>query len=586
MSKLKFIAACVAVLLFSSVYAATKTVVVKLSPKGEDATLSVLTALKEVRKTKATKLVFEKGDYTFLPNLAPERYFFVSNNDESLKRFLFDLTDIKNLEIDGQGSHFILDGYLSPFLLNFSKNITVKNLSFDYKRTFHSEGKIIASYKDSIDVEFSSEYPYFVDNNKLMFTGDKYITMDCAGKLRKEFYPFWHLLEFKASTSEPHAGLEYLPVQNMIVKEIKPGVVRLFYPRMSGVVGNTMIFNAEYRSVPGFIISDSENTKILNVTIYHAGGMGVIGQRSKDIFLDSVKVIAPEGRMVSVTADATHFVHCYGKITMQNCIFESMMDDATNIHGIYMKIEKIISPTEILVKRMHYMQFGFDIFKPKSNIEIVNPRSLNTKSEYVVKAVERYNKEYIRLVLTKPIAEDIKLGDAVASIDYNPEVLMTHCVLQKNRGRNMLLGSRGKTIIENNYLRSHAASITLEGDARFWFEQAGVRDLIIRNNTFDNCNYGFMFGVGVLFTGSGIEEDEKQNSKYNRNIVFENNIVNTVGPNILNLYSVDNVLYRNNKVTKSTNPEYTISADIQKYFESIKLGRFKIVHSTNIKIEE
>ena len=204
----------------------------------------------------------------------------------------------------------------------------------------------------------------------------------------------------------------------------------------------------------------------------------------------------------------------------------------------------------------------------------------------MVKDVERYNKEYLRLVLTKPIANDIKLGDVVASIDYNPELLMTHCVMQQNRGRNMLLGSRGKTIIESNYLRSHAASITLEGDARFWFEQAGVRDLIIRNNTFDNCNYGFMFGVGVLFAGSGIEEDEKANSKYNRNIVFENNTIYTVGPNILNLFSIDNLLYRNNKVSKSTNPEYKISVDFQKYFDSIKLGPFKIDHSTNIKIEQ
>lgn len=586
MLKIKFTVVFILILLLNIHSIIAQTVVVNLHAEGQDATLSVLNALKEVKRKKAKKLIFEKGNYTFLSNLASERYFFVSNNDESLKRFLFDLTEINNLEIDGQGSHFLLDGYVTPFFLNFSKNITIRNLSFDYKRTFHSEGKIVAAYKDSIDVSFSSDYPYFVENNKLMFTGDKYITMDCAGRLRKEFYPFWHLLEFKASTREPHAGLEYLPAQNMIVKELKPGVVRLFYPRMSGVVGNTMVFNAEYRTVPGIIISDSENTRVCNVTIYHAGGMGVIGQRSKDIYLDSVKVIAAKGRMGSVTADATHFVHCSGKINLTNCVFESMMDDATNIHGVYMRIQEIISPTEILVKRMHYMQFGFDIFKPKSNIEIVNSRSLNTKAEYVVKDVERYNKEYIRLVLTKPISNEIKVGDAVASIDFNPEVLMANCVVQKNRGRCMLLGSRGKTIIENNYFRSHAATITLEGDARFWYEQAGVRDLTIRNNTFDNCNYSFMFGVGILFTGSGIEDDEKPNSKYNRNIVFENNSINAVGPNVLNLYSVDNVLYRNNKFSKSNNPEYKISPELQKYFETTNLGKFKIEHSTNVKIED
>ena len=50
MSKLKFIAACLALLFFANTYATSKTIVVKLIPKGEDATLSVLAALKEVRK--------------------------------------------------------------------------------------------------------------------------------------------------------------------------------------------------------------------------------------------------------------------------------------------------------------------------------------------------------------------------------------------------------------------------------------------------------------------------------------------------------------------------------------------------------
>jgi hypothetical protein len=464
--------------------------------------------------------------------------------------------------------------------MNNSSQITVRNLSIDYKRTFSSEGIITAVYKDSIDVAFSSAYPYMVTNNKMMFTGEKFVTKDNAGQPRKEFYPFWHMLEFDAAKREPMPGLEFLPVQNIVVKELKPGVVRFFYPRLTGTVGNTMMFNAENRENSAFTISDSKDINLKGVTIYHAGGMGVIGQRSNNILLDSVKVIAAPGRMGSVCADATHFVNCGGQITMQNCVFESMMDDATNIHGIYVKIVKIISPTEVLVKLIHYMQYGFDFLEPKSKIEIVEAQSLNTYMECTVKKSERLNKEFTQITLSEPLSDKVKVGDVIASTQQYPDVLIRNCTMQKNRGRALLLGSRGKIVLENNYFHTHCASVVFEGDGRFWFEQAGVRDVTIRNNMFENCNYSFMFGLGVIRVGSGIEEDRKEDSRYNRNILIENNTFRVFNPCVLSMYSVDNLTYRNNKIEKTT--DYPLL----EWFQKMDLKEVMITNSSNINIQK
>ena len=35
-------------------------------------------------------------------------------------------------------------------------------------------------------------------------------------------------------------------------------------------------------------------------------------------------------RVISTTADATHFVNCKGDILIENCRFENMLDDGTN----------------------------------------------------------------------------------------------------------------------------------------------------------------------------------------------------------------------------------------------------------------
>ena len=563
----------------SAAFSSSKTIYVKDCSNMLDATFTVRKALNECKAKKATKLVFPKGTYHFLPNLAFERYMHVTNNGEGLTRFLFDITEFENLEIDGQGSQFVFDGYIVPFLINKSKNITVRNLSIDYKRTFHSEGIVVAAYTDSLDVKFSEKNPYFVENNKLMFTGDEYVTTDNAGRKQKLFYPFWHIVQFDALRREPVAGLEYLPVQNIIVKELQPGIVRIYYPRLNGTVGNTLAFNAENRSVSAIVLSDSENVKIINVIIYHAGGMGIVAQRTKDIYIDSVKVTPANGRMVSTTADATHFVHCTGKITILNSTFENQMDDFTNIHGIYQQIQEIISPTELLIKLGHSMTLGFDFLYPNTRIEFATPATQNTYSTNTVKKMEKLNKEYYIITLNQPIAPETKVKDVISSLDHYPEVLIKNCISRGNRGRGVLLGSRAKMVLEDNYFHSHCPAVCLEGCSRFWFEQAGARDLTIRNNVFDNCNYSFMLGLGVIQAGSGLEDQP-----YTRNVLIENNKFVSAGPCILNLHAVDNVVFKNNKIEETK--DYPLDDGLKNYFESIKLTRFKITNSTNVVIKE
>lgn len=565
---------------YSTVNAQSTILNVKLFQTGQDATPFISDILKKCKENKIRKIVFEKGTYIFSPDFATEKYVYVSNNDEGLKRFAFDLSGMKDLEIDGQGSSFIFDGFLCPFLLEGSKNITFKNFSIDFKRTFHSEGKIVAAYQDSLDISFSPDYPYQINHNKLLFTGTEVIGRDNGGEPKKVMYPFWHLLEFDATKNEPDQdGGDYLNVQNMNVKELSPGIVRIKFPRLRGKVGNILVFNATDRLCSAFTITESENVNFNDVTIYHAGGIGILGQRSKNIFLDNVKVIAKPGRMISTTADATHFVNCEGKITLQNSVFESMMDDATNIHGIYVKITDIISPKEVMVKLIHYQQFGFDFLKLGLQIELANAQSLNAYGNMVVKTAQRINKEYTKLTFDTPIFKDVKVGDVISSSKAYPEVLMKNCRVLKNRARGILLGSRGKTIIEDNYFHTHCPAINLEGDGRFWFEQAGVRDLTIRNNMFDNCNYSFMLGLGVITASSGIEEGSKAISRYNKNILIEGNTFKLYNPNILKMYSIDNLIYKNNKVVESK--EYSVPDR----FKHIELKPFMIDHSSNITIQ-
>jgi hypothetical protein len=554
----------------SASFAHEKIVTVRAMAIGADATQSVLQALSDCRKLNAKKLIFEKGRYQFSPQFASEKYVYTSNNDHGLKSIVFDLSGIDDLEIDGQGSKFIFHGYVSPFLLHAAKNIKIRNLSIDYSRTFHSEGKIIRAYQDSLDLAFSPAYPYKVENNRLIFLDD-----------RKTEYPFGHLLEFNTAKKEiAYMALDYINgVDKLPAKELANNGVRIYLKDLKGTVGNTLIFNAKNRLVPAFAISNSEAIEINNVTIFHAGGMGVIAQRSKNVLLDGLKVIAQTGRMVSLTADATHFANCAGKITIQNCVLENQMDDAGNIHGVYAKIEKILAPNQIVLKQAHFQQLGFDFLVKGSNIEFVTPADLATYAQGTVKDIERLNKEYLIVNLNQPISQSVKEGDIIGSLDDNPDLLIKNCTIQKNRARGFLLGTRGKVVVENNYFHTWWGAIDFYANGIDWFEQGGVRDVTIRNNVFDNCNFGLNVGLGVIIVLANIQENPAQRSYYNKNILIENNKFRIYNPTILSMKSVDGLVFRNNTVER--NDEYKLMP----WFASQKLEPFVFSNSINLKLQ-
>ena len=523
---------------------------------GEDATPGVRAALEHCRKEGIHRLVFAPGRYDFYPDRAAEEYLFVSNNDEGLKRIAFPLTGFDGLEIDGRGATFVLHGYMVPFLVEHSRNITIEKVAIDFARPFHSEGKVLAVTPESVDIEITEEFPYAIRNGILVFTdGKTAVVPQTTVKSREVLYPYGSLLAFDPVRRETAymAGDRYGVQSGVVAKGIGPRQLRLSLTKINAQPGNILVFGAAHREIPGFIISDSSKTLLREVSLYHCGGMGIVAQRSRDIDLEKVRVTpAPGGRrIVSVTADATHFVNCTGKITMRDCLFENQKDDATNIHGLYSRVAKVLAPDKMELHMVHPQQFGLDFIHAGTRLEIVDGPSLEKHGEAIVKAVERLNKQ-VTLVTTASPLPPVREGDVVADADANTaEVLIENCTIRSNRARGILLGSRGKISVVGNTFHTPGSAILFEGDGRYWFEQAGVRDANIRNNTFDNCNFG-IWGKACIEVGAGIEKSCRKTSRYNHNITISDNLFRVFGPrSILSVYSVDGLKFWNNRLERT-----------------------------------
>ncbi len=496
-----------------------------------DATMAIRAAIADVKKTGATALVLPGGQLRIRPDKAFEKYQFISNNDESLKRIAFQLDGIDNLTIQGNNTSLLFTGFVSAFNLENCRNITIENLSIDYTRTFNSEGIITGVFDGGIDIRFADDYITDTPNGLLRFR-------DSEGTV----YPYGNMLEFDTEKREPalYAHDIWLGRGGVKAEKNPDGTYRLYGDKVTGTVGNTMVFGAMARYNPAFTLSDCDGVTLRDVNIYHCGGMGVIAQRSRDIELNKVNVTpAPgKGRMISITADATHFVNCGGYIRMIDCLFENQKDDATNIHGLYMAVDSVTAPNKILARWRNSGQYGVDFIKPGMTLEFVDNNNMNTYARRTVKEAVPLNKVYTEVTFPEPLPAGVKPRHVIAADDEYPDVLIKGCRMRGNRARGLLLGSRGPIVIEDCYFHIPGAAILFEGDGNYWFEQSGVKDVTIRNNTFENGNYGYsVWGSACIAVGSGIPDTT--GPRYHRNIKVVGNTFRIFDPRIANLYSVD-----------------------------------------------
>ncbi len=545
-------------------------------PDGSDCTPAVLKAIAKAKSAGGGTIVFGAGTYCFGGDFAPDMFVSNSNNDSGIRRVVFPLVDCQNITIDGRGAKFIFDGRINPFVVKNSKNIFFKNFSCDLARSGHSEAEIIEAQKDALIVKIDEKrFPYELKNGMLIFVGNK--NSLTTSQLPNNYYRHVAMLEFDPKTrAVAYNARDYFlwRAQTARADKLPDGNIKIHYKGIVGTKGNIIVFGLGERPHPMFAIDASTNVSLNSITVFDAIGMGLIAQNSRDIFLEKYNVEAGEGRIVSCAADATHFVSCEGKIVLNNCSFAGQMDDATNIHGIYERVKNVENPTTLITELVHNQQYSVNTFKAGDEIEFVDRMSMKTKAKAKIKSVEILNNQFKRVVLDAPVPEGCGALDSVAKIRDYPEIIITNNKIWRNRARGMLLNCRGKTRVENNYFSSSGAALYFEGDARYWFEQGGVRDCVIRNNVFENCNYAMGWGSAVIEVAAGISAD-KDTSRYNRNIVIEDNTFRMYdASSLLKIYCVDNLTWRKNKVEKTT-----------AYPPKRNLKPFVVENSSNISIK-
>jgi hypothetical protein len=504
-------------------------------------------------RTEELRLNFTPATYHFYPESARELFCFVSNNDPGLRRIAFPLLSKQKITIDGHGAHFIFHGRTCPFLVRDCQEIEIRNITIDFARPSLSQGEVLKADDSSLTVRLDTPYPYEVADGQLWFTGNNYENRGASDGPRAKRGGYLRALAFDTIRREPaFMANDHSWLSTSAVAEIAPRTLRFDtrYPAPLPSPGNTLVLMHDRREMFGIAIDHSRSVTLDNVTIHHAGAMGVIAQRSQDITLHQVQVVPAQGRVFSTYADATHFVSCRGRISITACTFEGMMDDPVNVHGIYAPIARVLDDTHLEIVNAHYQQAGIPPVEPGSAAEVIDPETLLSKGIIEVEAVEPVNSGRWIITLSSCPIISLRPGDCLESLHWMPDVDIQHCRMGKNRARGPLITTAGKVLITHNHFHHAGSAIKISGDANSWFESGAVRDVYIGENCFDNCGFG-PWGRGIIAIDPEVDRQTPPQRMLHRNIRIENNRFITFRKEILAARNVDGLRFQGNIVEPS-----------------------------------
>lgn len=541
----------ICLLVFFVTLGANATEVIKIKHNEGDMT-SVVRNVIENATSKDIKLVFEKGKYLFLPDYALDKYCFITNHGNGLKKIIFRFEGCDSVEIEGNGSEFIFHGQVAPFQFENCKKITVNNLSIDWDIPFSFQGDVIAvnSTEHWIEIKpYTEGYSWALQKGRITFPNIEGFKFAALGST----------LTFDKDTKQVAYGALDMSLRPEKVEKRPNGILRIYDSniRKYPVVGKVIHSKGDKehnRYAPAFQVKNSNNILFEQITIHHALGMGFLFERSDEIQILNSGIFIKEGsdRAISIIADATHFANCKGNILIENCRFEGMLDDGTNVHGTYVEVDKVIDKSTIRVALMHFEQMGFEFAGKGDEVWFIKVPNPGRGEVNTVTSVKYINDKYSELTFENEIPSDLKVGDIIENKTWNPVFTMRGCTIRDHRARNIIIKTPNKIIIENNNLSSMMSSIMLRGETFYWFESGSVEDVVIRNNNFVHCAYGGASEHAILKVSPRLGKAFDQTISYDRNIVFENNTIETFDNRIIWADRVDGLIIKGNSIQQTT----------------------------------
>lgn len=202
-------------------------------------------------------------------------------------------------------------------------------------------------------------------------------------------------------------------------------------------------------------------------------------------------------------ADGIHITGLRGTLTLDNCYFRNLGDDALNIHSEGATVYGINGrEIDCYAKRFNSMpdtdggRLSEKWAKSGDVIRIYDGKTFKIKGELIAEAYS------VNKLISASDDIEISVGDFLANTSYFAKTCIKNCTVENTRARGMLIET-ADTIIENcKFYGTAAAAIIAAPDMTIWNEMAPIEKLTVKSCVIDKCGNSFNYHKcsGILVT--------------------------------------------------------------------------------------
>lgn len=290
-----------------------------------------------------------------------------------------------------------------------------------------------------------------------------------------------------------------------------------------------------------FNVYNTSNITFSGIKLYAVAGMGWLIENRSEHFqlLGCVIGLDPEhdDNRISTTADGVHIANTNGKFRISGCDFSFMGDDDVNVH------DNIATVTDKLDEKT------VEIYTNANNFAAGDTAIFSSKGfDRLGFSAEVTSVEGKKLTFDKELPDYIVKDCIVSngSIDSGNYVISGN-YFHENRARGLLLQSNNGLCENNRFYKTMANPIKVIMDisSGLWLEGTGVNGLVIRNNSFVECNvveWSAQISISTNIDGKTAD------STLFYNITVENNSFDNFYGRLVDASNVSNLKICGNRV--------------------------------------
>jgi hypothetical protein len=381
----------------------------------------------------------EDNDGPVLIRFEADKTYFVATGD---RRYVFNLTGVRDWTIDGGGGVFLVDKDLRFMSLIGSRGVTVRDMAIDMAPLPFAEAHVVGKNADEkwIDVTVDAGYttdlggPTGEDGEQLFFA-----------MLWRPGAHTWESNHYVVDKVEPRQDSPRLlrvfldPKHPIDFNWIDTATTRISLP-VPGVA---------HRYGPGHLLRIESNRDVLfeNIDVWSAPwfAFGIYANRGEAVFRNvNVRPKPGSTRMTSVWRDAFHVKNNRAALLFEDCEVVGSNDDAFHIGAHTAYVVGVDSPTRFRIQQRYPLDVA-DV-EPGDRLGIYDPERGIRYPDLTVTSAEGYYKTalvngkvsrpapVITIVSRTPIDPGVVLNKTIVwnITSANPDTTLRRCTINQS----------------------------------------------------------------------------------------------------------------------------------------------------------